>query len=92
MNDIKDIEQMLESINKFKLPEINFQDDSGNTQLMWATTAGHKVIVQWLLDKGADINLRNNYGYTTLMLAEMMEQMEIVELLKTVKNKEKDYE
>lgn len=92
MSDIKDIEQMLESLSKFKLPEINFQDHSGNTQLMWAATAGHKVIVQWLLDKGANINLRNSYGYTALMLAEMMEQMEIVELLKTVKNKEKDYE
>lgn len=39
---------------------IDYRDFFGNTPLHLASLAGHNRIVQYLLDKGADMNLEND--------------------------------
>lgn len=46
-----------------------------------ASYAGHKEIVEFLLDKEADINVRDEKGITPLMSAVISEKIEIVRIL-----------
>ena len=43
---------------------------NGSTALHGAAMMGSNLIVQYLLDQGADINARNTLGWTPLMIAE----------------------
>ena len=43
---------------------------NGCTALHGAAMMGSNLIVQYLLDQGADINARNTLGWTPLMIAE----------------------
>ncbi|HUU16925.1 MAG TPA: ankyrin repeat domain-containing protein [Sedimentisphaerales bacterium] len=51
------------------------------TLLHEAVDSGHKELVQYLLDKGADINAKERRGWTPLHMASAAGQREIVELL-----------
>jgi hypothetical protein len=67
--------------------DINVQDLRGETILMIASRYAWSEIVRFLLDHGADPNLRNNKGQTALMLAQdreanLREYEEVVTLLK----------
>jgi hypothetical protein len=42
---------------------------AGWTPLMFASAEGHLGVVQWLVDKGAAVNERENRGYTAVYLA-----------------------
>ena len=44
-----------------------YEDDD----LMVASFGGHTEIVLLLLDRGADVNMKNNHGKTVLMLASL---------------------
>ena len=58
------------------LLELDAQQDrgdmrwNGSTALHGAAMMGSNLIVQYLLDQGADINARNTLGWTPLMIAE----------------------
>ena len=54
---------------------------SKKTPLMVASKNGHTEIVQLLLEKGAYVNAKDNYGETALMLAAANGRTEIVQLL-----------
>ena len=41
---------------------VNAQDQRGQTPLMIATMNGHKEVVELLIEKRADIELRENHG------------------------------
>lgn len=63
--------------------DLNLQDSSGATALMWASYRGYVDGVKILLQtKRVDLNLRNRGGYTALMLAKFNNHSQIVELLK----------
>jgi ankyrin repeat protein len=48
---------------------------------MCASYRGHKEVVEFLIQKGADIEAKDNDGMTALMKASFMGRKEIVELL-----------
>jgi ankyrin repeat protein len=54
----------------------------GATALTWAAHRGHTDVVQVLLDTGVDVNVRNQGGYTALMIAEFNGYPEVVKRLK----------
>lgn len=61
---------------------INHKDaQMGNTALHLASANGHKEVVEFLLDAGADINLLNNSKNTPLHWACLLGRLEVVKLL-----------
>lgn len=62
---------------------INFQDETGMTPLMWAVLKGNKEMVSLLLDAGAlfGINIKDNNGHTAIEQARMKNASEMVQLL-----------
>ena len=61
---------------------INHQDaEVGNSALHLACANGHKDVVEFLLDAGADINLLNNSKNTPLHWACLLGRIEVVKLL-----------
>lgn len=67
--------------NDYTLESIDYQGNYGNTALMKASREGDLQIVSDLLDKDADIHLKNVDGNTALWLACFGENTKIVELL-----------
>ena len=79
---IKDFEYLIrneeEAFNRLiKRQEIS----TGNTLLMYATTNNLKSIVELLLKKGAEPNIRNNFGNSALHLAYKNDNFFIINLL-----------
>ena len=60
---------------------VNTVDKDGKTALMTAAEWGHADVVEFLLEKSADINAVNEFGNTSLIIAANHEQTTIVELL-----------
>ena len=48
--------------------DINALDDAGNTALHGAATQGADTVVQFLVDQGAELDVRNAYGETPWMI------------------------
>ena len=62
--------------------DINVRDSTtGATSLHWASLHNHKEVVQALLGKGADVNVKANNGDTALSLASSKGNKEIRKLL-----------
>lgn len=53
----------------------------GHTALMYAVILNEVEIVELLLEKGCDVDLRNNDGHTAIDLARQLHEDEIVKLL-----------
>lgn len=66
---------------------LNIQDLSGDTPLMFAAILGDREFAQWLVSKGADLEIRNSQGQTALDLATRANQNGIVTLLKSTPSK-----
>ena len=61
---------------------INHQDvEMGNSALHLACANGHKEVVEFLLDAGADINSLNKSKNTPLHWAALLGRLEVVKLL-----------
>ena len=58
--------------------DIEVRDDDGNTPLIYASIYGHIEIVKYLIDQGADIEIRNNYGrsFTFYLAKDQKEKVE----------------
>ena len=63
--DVKKVDYLLKYHN---LP-VDFQNKYGETLLMIAAQRGRHNVIEYLLDRGADINRKNNAGNTPLMYA-----------------------
>ena len=50
---------------------VDLQDSNGDSALMWAAAIGQSMVVQRLLEAGAEPGLRNAKGYTAKQLAEL---------------------
>lgn len=62
--------------------EIDYQEKEGNTMLMLAVYYGIIDIVEYLLSKGPNLNLRNNQGQTAADIALEKGYTRILEMLK----------
>jgi ankyrin repeat protein len=51
------------------------------TPLLWAADKGHEVVVKLLLEKGAELETKDNYGQTPLLWAVEREHEAVVKLL-----------
>jgi predicted nucleic acid-binding OB-fold protein len=49
--------------------------------LFWSAKNNHATMIQWLIKNGADVNLKNNYGYTPFHYAVSDSNFETVETL-----------
>jgi len=63
--------------------KINHQSNRGWTALMAAVTNGHKEMVQFLMDNGADQSLKNEHGRTVLEMAKYRNRVEIIKILES---------
>ena len=75
--------QQAEALIKEDPGLVNAGNESGDTLLHWAASAGFGGIVQKLLVLGAEVNARNALGMTPLHLATAQGHSDIVELLIT---------
>ncbi len=70
-------------LNNLNHPNYNVlaQDKNGNTPLHEATSYGYTEVVKLLLEKGADLNAKNEFGSTPMLLAVINGKKYIVRLL-----------
>ena len=61
---------------------LNEKDKDGNTALILASSNGNVEVVKYLIDSGANVNIKNNECKTALDLAEENGYEEIAEILK----------
>ena len=62
--------------------DVNSTDDEGYSALQAAAENGYLDVVKLLVEKGANVDYKGEY--TALQLAEMAEQVEIIEYLKSL--------
>jgi len=79
--NLKKVELLLKENNVDINEKDSIGDSIGNTALMEACEYGHLEIVKLLIEKGADVNLDNNFGITALMYASKKGYLKIIELL-----------
>ena len=61
--------------------DINAQDQNGKTALITAVEMCVDEAIPWLLARGANVNIENQWGETALTLAESYGRQQIVEML-----------
>ena len=66
-----------------KITDINFQDNDGYTLLMYAIKYHKYIIAQKIIESGADLNLKNKYGHTALMMLTMDNKRDYTDLFIT---------
>ena len=79
--DVEKVKQTLDDMNSFKI-DINFKNENGYTLLMMACRTNNYKIVEYLLDKGADPNIKTKFsGWFALMYAAECSDTDIINLL-----------
>jgi ankyrin repeat protein len=62
---------------------VNSTSLNGSTPLMMAVQSGNEQLVKFLLDSGADLQIRNTQGFSAIDIAEIYEKPWIAEGLKS---------
>lgn len=73
--DIKKVKKIISIV------DIDFQNESGATALMNASTQGHTDIAELLINEGACLDIQNNSGGTALIRASRYGHIDIVKML-----------
>ncbi len=61
--------------------DVNQQEDTGSTALIWASLGGREETVELLIQKGADVNKKDHSGMTPLLIAALRGKEKIVSKL-----------
>ncbi len=69
---------------------VDYINRSGWNALMWAAAEGRKEAVQYLLEQGANVDLKGEDGMTAEMAARKYQRHDIADLLK-VKSEERSF-
>ncbi|KAL4442267.1 hypothetical protein ABPG74_005608 [Tetrahymena malaccensis] len=77
-NNIHEIEDLL---NQYHTLSLESKDEEGNTFIIIAAQVGSKEIVEYLFQKGADINASNNEGDTALHKANFYKYHNVADFL-----------
>lgn len=78
-NELEKSQEYLEGLSD---PDnINLQDKNGNTALHYAVNQKRKEAVTQLIFHGADVDLKNKFGFTPIDYAFLLEDREIIKLL-----------
>ena len=56
------------------------KDGAGRTALHFSANAGHKEVVEYILTKGVDVNLKTKAGTTPLHYAALIGHLEVVKI------------
>ena len=76
--DLERIKEIVEKDPKI----VNAKDkEDGQTPLHWVATQGHCEIVKYLIEKGADVNAKDEYCWTPLHWATQEKQLEAVKAI-----------
>jgi len=59
--------------------KVNAPSPSETTPLMMAVSSGNELLIKFLLDKGADLTMRNHEGYSAIDVAELFNRDDIKE-------------
>ncbi|KAM8924615.1 fibronectin type 3 and ankyrin repeat domains protein 1 [Pelodytes ibericus] len=65
---------------------VNAKDSDGKTPLMIATLNGHEHLVRLLTEKGADSNVKNEYGISIMDMAKAFNRQNVLVILEEMKN------
>lgn len=76
-NRCKEVTEMILAKN----PDLNIQNNVGDTALIIAARNGEQELVKLLLAKKPDINIQNNYGDTALIVAANSNDKKIAQLI-----------
>ena len=75
--DLNKIKTLLKKNHKL----LNSKDYSKSTPLLVATAAGKRNVVQYLLDKGADVSIPNNIGWVPVVVASYFQMDDLVKMI-----------
>ncbi len=77
---IRDLMDKLQKTESVKI-DLNWQDKQGKTPIFYAIEFGHSKLVQLLLDRGSEIMIENNNGWTILHTAVNSDRHEICQVI-----------
>ena len=60
---------------------VDILDGEGRTPLIYASFSGNSEILQWLIEKGADVNTQDRRGYSALHAASQNRHVSIIQIL-----------
>lgn len=63
--------------------KVNALSPSETTPLMMSVSSGNELLIKFLLDKGADLRMRNHQGYSAIDIAELFGKDDIRDGLKS---------
>ena len=78
---LEDMELTIEKLIKFDLGGVDSKNKKDMTGLHWAAQGGHENVVEFLLEKGATVNLVNKIGMSPLHIASRDGHLGIIKLL-----------
>lgn len=61
--------------------DLNHQDDQGYTPLIIAAKKNHTNIIDYLRSRGADLNVKNQFGEDALHYATLLDNKDAIKLL-----------
>ncbi len=76
-----DLEELEKLYNEHSVNIVNAKNSGGINALMWASKTGRLDVAEFLLERGADLGVRDPEGFTLIERAQQSKKTEMVEFL-----------